>query len=127
MAKLEFQREEYLLAQHCVALSIKEYLLPGGNSRQWKLWADVANMMENDHLVKRCREQASLRYREERGGRASDLSRMYEERDIVTGETPHGKGPAMKDMFRRTPWYSIICTPGRLDQTWRDGARLWYL
>ena len=33
MATLEYKRGEYLLAQHCVGLSMTENLLPGGNSR----------------------------------------------------------------------------------------------
>jgi hypothetical protein len=33
MVTLEYKRGEYLLAQHCVGLSMTENLLPGGNSR----------------------------------------------------------------------------------------------
>ncbi|KAL7530388.1 hypothetical protein ACHAXR_006085, partial [Thalassiosira sp. AJA248-18] len=65
MARLEFSRREYLLAQHCVALSLKENLLPGGNSLIWKLWSEIAEKMENEHLVTRCKEQALLRWEEE--------------------------------------------------------------
>eukprot|EP00804_Cyclotella_cryptica_P029177 CCRYP_005347-RA/>CCRYP_005347-RA protein AED:0.01 eAED:0.01 QI:356/1/1/1/1/1/2/96/987 len=127
MSRLEFSRQEYLLAQHCVALSLKENLLPGGNSLLWKLWADIAEMMENEHLVERCREQAALRYQEESGGTASDLSRILEERDITSNSSNGRTGPAMKEMFRRTPWYIKVCIPGRMDKSWHDGARLWEL
>ncbi|KAL7487797.1 hypothetical protein ACHAW6_013381 [Cyclotella cf. meneghiniana] len=127
MARLEFSRQEYLLAQHCVALSLKENLLPGGNSLLWKLWADIAEMMENDHLVQRCREQAALMYQEESGGTASDLSRILEERDIKSNSSGGRTGPVMKEMFRRTPWYIKVCIPGRMDKSWHDGARLWEL
>ena len=125
MAKLEYKREEYLLAQHCVALSLKENLLPGGNSRIWFLWADIAQKMRNEKLLNRCREQAFLLMEEEKGGTASDLSRILEERASTSDASPSRMGSAMKDMFRRTPWYNKICVAGRMDKTWYDGANLW--
>ena len=127
MARLEFLRGEYLLAQHCVALSLRDYILPGGNTRLWKLWADIAEIMGNEPLSKRCREQASLRYQEEKGGTVSDLTRIFEGRDNAPDLSSHRSGPAMRDMFRRAPWYNDICAHGRVDQAWRDGAHLWQL
>jgi hypothetical protein len=127
MARLEFHKGEYLLAQHCVGLCMKENLLPGGNSRIWFLWADIARKMENEKLMNRCREQAFLRMKEEEGGAASDLSRIFEERASSSSSSPGRMGSAMKDMFRRTPWYSKVCAPGRMDKTWHDGAQLWGL
>lgn len=127
MAKLEYERGEYLLAQHCVGLCMKENLLPGGNSRIWLLWADIARKMQNDKLMTRCREQAFLRMKEEEGGTSSDLSRILEERASSSDDSPGRMGSAMKDMFRRTPWYSKVCPAGRMDKVWHDGARLWDL
>ena len=127
MAKLEYERGEYLLAQHCVGLCMKENLLPGGNSRIWLLWADIARKMENDKLMNRCREQAFLRIKEEEGGATSDLSRILEERASTSDASPGRMGSAMKDMFRQTPWYSKVCPAGRMDKIWHDGARLWTL
>ena len=129
MAKLEFLRGEYLLAQHCIGLSLKENLLPGGNSLIWKLWAEIAEKMENEHLVQRCKEQALLRLEEERGGTASDVSRLLGERDAKSSpRLPERMGTAMKDMFRKTPWYSKVCPPkGRVDKSWYNGVHLWAL
>jgi len=123
MARLEFARGEYLLAQHCIGLSLKENLLPGGNSLIWKLWYEIAEKMENAHLATRCKEQALLRWEEEQGSgtMVSDLSRL-----LGNGRLPERTGAAMKDMFRRTPWYSKVClASGRIDKNWYSGAKLW--
>ena len=144
MARLEFSRTEYLLAQHCIALSLKENLLPGGNSLIWKLWSHIADKLGNDHLATRCKEQALLRYEEEQNGGTlvSDLSRLLGERRLAGNDNyanksssdgggsrlPERTGSVMKDMFRKTPWYSKVCTPsGRMDKNWYIGARLWEL
>jgi len=130
MARLEYSREEYLLAQHCIGLSLKENLLPCGNYLIWKLWSEIADKMENEHLATRCKEQALLRREEERGGTISDLSRLLGQRDAKSsnGRLPERTGSAMKDMFRKTPWYSKVCPPsGRMDKNWYSGAKLWEL
>lgn len=128
MATLEFSRGEYLLAQHCIALSLKENLLPGGNSLTWKLWYQIAKKMGNQHLATRCKEQALLRLEEERGGAVSDLSRLLGERDSKSsnGRLPERTGSAMKDMLRKTPWHSKVSPASRrMDKNWYNGARLW--
>ncbi|KAL9188674.1 hypothetical protein ACHAXT_007052 [Thalassiosira profunda] len=138
MARLEFSRKEYLLAQHCIGLSLKENLLPGGNSLIWKLWSEIAEKMENDELAKRCKEQSLLLWEEERGGAVSDLSRLLGERpggadhsktptsDREGRLLPQRTGSAMKDMFRKTPWYDKVNSrPATLDADWYRGAKLW--
>lgn len=128
MARLEFSREENLLAQHCIALSLKENLLPGGNYLVWKLWSQIASKMKNEQLAIRCNEQAKLRREEEMGGTVSDLSRLLGERRLGGGRLPDKTGSAMKDMFRKTPWYSQVCPPsGRVDKNWYSGSKLWEL
>jgi hypothetical protein len=126
MSRLEFKRGECLLSQHCIGLSMKEYVLPSGNSRIWLHWADIAREMGNDELKKQCLEQAFIRIEEEKGGAASDISRILEERS-TSDASPGRTGSAMKDLFRQTPWHSKVCAAGRIDQLWRDGARLWAL
>jgi tetratricopeptide (TPR) repeat protein len=129
MARLEVLRGEHLLAQHCIGLSLKENLLPGGNSLIWKLWAEIAEKMENKDLEKRCKEQALLRWEEERGGTVSDLSRLLGARSSdSSSRLPERTGSVMKDMFRKTPWSSKVChTSGRMDRVWYQGANLWKL
>ena len=129
MARLEVLRGEYILAQHCIGLSLKENLFPGGNSQIWKLWAEIAQKMENKDLEKRCKEQALLRWEEERGGAVSDLSRLLGSRGSESSSRlPERTGSVMKDMFRKTPWSSKVCHPsGRMDRVWYQGAKLWKL
>mmetsp|Transcript_3778 Transcript_3778/g.8062 ORF Transcript_3778/g.8062 Transcript_3778/m.8062 type:complete len:1004 (+) Transcript_3778:188-3199(+) len=129
MARLEVLRGEHLLAQHCIGLSLKENLFPGGNSLIWKLWAEIAEKMENKVLEKRCKEQALLRWEEERGGTVSDLSRLLGARGSdSSSRLPERTGSVMKDMFRKTPWSSKVChTSGRMDRVWYQGANLWKL
>ena len=128
MARLEFSREEYILAQHCIGLSLKENLLPGGNSLQWRLWAKVAEMMSNDDLAQQCREQALLREEGEKGGTVSDLSRLFGERDSGSlARLPERTGSVMKDMLGKSPWYIKIHPQGKVDKSWHSGVTLWEL
>lgn len=129
LARLEVLRGENLLAQHCIGLSLKENLFPGGNSLIWKLWAEIATKMENKELEKRCKEQALLRWEEERGGTVSDLSRLLGARGSdSSSRLPERTGSVMKDMFRKTPWSSkVYHTSGRMDRVWYQGANLWKL
>jgi len=123
MARLEYSRGEYLLAQHCIALSLHENLLPGGNSLTWKLWYQIAEKMHNHHLATRCKEQALLRYEEERGGAISGLSRLL---GSSNGRLSERTGSAMKEMFRKTPWHGKVSPTGVIDKNWYSGARLWH-
>ena len=123
MARLEYSRGEYLLAQHCIALSLHENLLPGGNSLTWKLWYQIAEKMHNHHLATRCKEQALLRYEEERGGAISGLSRLL---GSSNGRLSERTGSAMKEMFRKTPWHGKVSPTEVIDKNWYSGARLWH-
>jgi hypothetical protein len=60
IALLEYARGEYVLAQHCVGLCLKEnFVMPGGNNaRIWDLWADIATALNNPTLTQQCQEQA---------------------------------------------------------------------
>mmetsp|Transcript_20891 Transcript_20891/g.43929 ORF Transcript_20891/g.43929 Transcript_20891/m.43929 type:complete len:1019 (-) Transcript_20891:109-3165(-) len=128
LARLYFLKGEYILAQHCIGLSLKENLLPGGNSRIWRLWARVAKRMENEHLAKQCMEQWRLRCREERGGNASDLSRLLSDRNVESSpRLPERTGLVMKEMLGKSPWYNKIHDQGRVDKTWHNGDFLWEL
>jgi len=106
IAGLEYEREEYHLAQHCIGLCLKENLMPGGNSKIWSLWADVATKMGNDKLAAECVDQSERASAQEHDGKvgiscllslngpgasSSGLSRM--------------KGPDMQSIMRREPWH----------------------
>ncbi len=128
MARLYFLKGEYILAQHCIGLSLKENLLPGGNSRIWRLWARVSKRMENDRLAKQCMEQWRLRRQEERGGNASDMSRLLSERNAESSpRLPERTGSVMKEMLGKSPWYNKIHDQGKVDKSWHNGDFLWEL
>ena len=133
MARLEYQRKEYLIAQHCIGLSLKENLLPSGNHLIWAMWYMIAEKMGNDHLAARCKEQALMRWKDEQGGAMTDLSRLLSGRKFRGRESgsvnlPGRTGAAMKDMFRQAPWHQKVCPSGEsLDKCWHQGAKLWSL
>jgi len=106
VARLEFFRGEYELAQHCVGLCLKENAMPGGNSEIWDLWADVASAMDNEELVRQCNEQAVALKKEERDNGFDDLSR------ILGQSKPNGLstmvGAASQPLMRRDPWHDKI-------------------
>ena len=58
IARLEYCRGEYHLAQHCVGLCLKENMMPGGNTEAWRLWAKISEKMGNSVLQGECTEQA---------------------------------------------------------------------
>jgi len=110
IAQLEYFRDEYELAQHCVALCLKENVLPGGNSRIWSLWADIALAMENGSLAQKCLEQAEILKKDEETGGVESLGRLLELTRPASGAEPAGRsnGPAMQHLMRRDPWFDKI-------------------
>ena len=68
IARLEYYRGELHLAQHCVGLCMKENQMPGGKSKVWRLWADIANSMGNSSLENICLKQASNTEEEDEDG-----------------------------------------------------------
>jgi hypothetical protein len=100
IAKLEFYREKYLLAQHCIGLCMKENALPGGKSKIWELWADIAIAMRNPILAKECHEHAEISMKEEQ--EEDELSYFL---SIRTSRKLGNKGKGMqKFLVRRDPW-----------------------
>lgn len=99
IARLQYAQEEFLIAQHCIGLCLKENVMPGGNSKIWELWSDVALAMGNDKLAEECQEQAERSKGLEDKNGASDLSLL----------TPFGlarmKGRDMEGLMRRDPWH----------------------
>lgn len=97
IASLEFYRGEYLLAQHCVGLCMKENAMPGGKSLVWELWGDIALAMGNSRLVEECRHHAKLELEHEEQGPASFINSV-----------PRASGRTGANIdrfsFRRDPW-----------------------
>lgn len=102
IASLQFFRGEYELAQHCIGLCLKENAMPGGNSKVWNLWADVASALENDELVRQCEEQVAALKREERDNGFS----------LILGSGPDGLSKmvdaSFQPLMRRDPWHDKI-------------------
>jgi len=76
IAQLEYYRNEYEVAQHCIALCLKENVMPGGNSKIWLLWADIAEAMKNTKLQDQCLKQADMLKQDEDNGGVESLSRL---------------------------------------------------
>jgi hypothetical protein len=87
---------------------LKENLMPGGNSKIWELWADVASALGNEGLVRQCQEQAAVLKKEERDNGVEGLSRM------VKLSKPDAVGlskmvvAAAQPLMRRDPWHDKL-------------------
>lgn len=106
-------REDYVLAQHCVCLSLTETAVAGfgGKSRMWSLWADVATAMDNARLSQHCRDQAEKVRTEEDG---SARTGMWDVEMPPIG-MPTVSGPAMHRLLRRAPWHHKIACKKQQD------------
>jgi hypothetical protein len=115
IALLEYARGEYILAQHCVGLCLKENVMPGGNARIWDLWADISTALNNPTLTQQCQEQAhKLRAKEsmspllggvlaqtERAATAASVSNSI--RNMIRQASP-----AAGSLMRKEPWIHKI-------------------
>ena len=90
IARLEYHREKFCLAQHCIGLCLKENSMPGGNFRVWRLWADVARAMGDERLQGQCLEQVE-KATSEVNDDSQELSRLI-------------SGSADTALLRRDPW-----------------------
>eukprot|EP00980_Cylindrotheca_fusiformis_P003655 scaffold818_cov136-Cylindrotheca_fusiformis.AAC.21 len=97
IARLEFYQGEYLLAQHCVGLCMKENAMPGGKSLVWELWADVALAMGNSRLEDECRRHARYDRKKDNIGSSSFLDSALED----SGRSLSGID---RFSFRQDPW-----------------------
>ena len=102
LARLQYFRGEYLLAQHCIALCLKENI--GSTVELWELWAKVAAAMKNRHLQQQCLEQASNARSTEAS--TSDMSIKM-----------RSKRPGFQDMMRRDPWHYKIFPHPRVEDS----------
>ena len=101
IAVLEHYRGEHILAQHCIALCLKENSLPKGNSRVWDLWMSVAEELGNEVLADECSEQADI-----------CRSREDDSTGFAAGLTDHRGAPEIGQMMRRSPWHERIFGSG---------------
>ena len=107
MAKLEVYNEQYELAQHWIGLSLKENLMPGGNSKIWQLWLEVAIATHREHLIQECTSQVErLRKEEETHGIYGRLLLV-----VPTKETlAQFGGTTMAELVTREPWMATRST-----------------
>lgn len=106
IARLEQSKGEHVLAQHCIGLCLKENLMPGGNSKIWDLWADVAAAMGNRRLQQECLDQAAnARSHEDENG-PKGLARLLVA--AGNGGLARLKGVDMQGLLRRDPWHHKI-------------------
>jgi tetratricopeptide (TPR) repeat protein len=126
IARLEHFRGEPILAQHCIGLCLKENLMPGGNSKIWELWADVATEMGNEVLAAQCEEQAEQAKSHEDENGPAGLSRLLALKSpdaSSSGLISRMKGPDMEQLMRRDPWHQKIFDMGQRSRFFH-GVRL---
>jgi hypothetical protein len=100
ISRLEYYRGELHLAQHCVGLSLKENLMPGGNAKVWELWSDIAKAMDNPFLEEECLEQAEFANRQAID--QNDISSLLSARP--SAGVSRVKRSEMEHLMRREPW-----------------------
>lgn len=106
IARLEYGREEYHLAQHCICLCLKEDTMPGGSSMLWDLWAEVASDMRNMNLAGLCEDQAAEARAREESADADGLPMLLAIGNFAaSGGLSNMKGPAMESVMRKDPWH----------------------
>jgi tetratricopeptide (TPR) repeat protein len=105
IAMLEHFREKQILAQHCIALCLKENTLPGGNARVWDLWTCVAESLGNGVLAAECENQAEkARAKQQDEFRFAGLYLDHHRRNSSNDAAPVLLG----QMTRRDPWHQDI-------------------
>jgi len=114
-------REDYILTQHCVCLSLTETAVPGfvGRSRIWSLWADVAMAMDNERLSQHCTYQANKVQTEEETLAHSCMLDV----NMPSNGMPTVAGPAIHQLLRRAPWHHKIAHQIQRDPvSWYEGV-----
>lgn len=114
-------REDYILTQHCVCLSLTETAVPGfgGRSRVWSLWADVAMKMDNVSLSQHCMFQAEKVRTEEESLAQSGMLDV----NMPSNGMPTVAGPVIHQLLRRAPWHHKIAHQRYQDPIlWYDGV-----
>ena len=97
LARLQLYNDEPLLAQHCIALCLKENV--GPLSPLWELWADVARAMDNESLASECQAQAA------RAQSSEDMDQMS---SLLLNSKSPSSGNGLQDKMRRDPWHFKI-------------------
>jgi tetratricopeptide (TPR) repeat protein len=102
---LFYARNDSIVAQHCVCLSISESLSPSGDAGVWRLWAKIAESMSNTDLKKHCLlEAAKLE------SMPNDITSL---RLVDLG---------IDQMLRKSPWQQKIQKPASsMKKSWYTG------
>jgi tetratricopeptide (TPR) repeat protein len=94
IARLELQRGEHHLAQHCLCLCLKEDAMPGGNARVWSLWSQLAKEMGDGYLADQCEGQVQL------------AEKKLVEAEFASATTMTKAD--MAKMMRKDPWHHKV-------------------
>jgi tetratricopeptide (TPR) repeat protein len=116
LARLEYCREEYILAQHCIALCLKENTMPGGNFMAWDLWALIAEKRGKETMAAECRELSSKCQ-----GDADDERSPLSVSRLLSTKRPGSSSQSiistpiaeMEHLMRRDPWHQKIFASGK--------------
>lgn len=104
IASLQYDRGENHLAQHCICLCLKENALPGGNTKVWELWAEVAEAMGAKKMARKCHERAVLELEKAEANGADEKGVSL----MLAMQNPDAlamKGEDMQSMMRKDPWH----------------------
>ena len=103
---LFYARNDNIVAQHCICLSISENLSPCGDAGSWILWAKIAESMSNTELKYSCLAQA-----EKMEEMSNDLTSLVMADHL-----------GIHQMLRRSPWQYKIQKPSRKGKgSWYNG------
>mmetsp|Transcript_1148 Transcript_1148/g.2440 ORF Transcript_1148/g.2440 Transcript_1148/m.2440 type:complete len:594 (-) Transcript_1148:76-1857(-) len=103
-------REDLVLAQHTICLSLKENFMPGGTFKIWNLWSNIAASNGNDELARHCRKQAKMLGEDKMSLDLDDgiSAPISDPHSLITGST-------VQNILRKEPWHLKIA--GMLDSS----------
>jgi len=116
-------REDCVLAQHCICLSLTETAVPkfGERSRMWTLWADIARGMDNERLSSHCIDQAEKVRSEDNTMAHSSMLDLNIPSNLST--IPSVARPSIHQLLRKAPWHHKITHQGQKDRmSWYNGV-----
>jgi len=103
-------KKDYILAQHCICLALKDTVTPGRYPQLWRLWADIAEAQGNESLAQHCKEQ-QIEF-----GHDVDVY----SNDVSSSSLPMMTAPAMRNMLRKAPWHHKLAGIASNDMSWRE-------
>lgn len=93
IGEIELRNKNYYVTKHFACLSINESE-NNGTKEAWSLWANVADLLEQEEMADYCREQAKIQAMKE--------MKFWIDDDLTAAKLM--KGFNLKNMLCKTPW-----------------------